>query len=176
MKKLFLFFAIATAFASCKNLVPYTDNMKKEHSWSEDQIRHIQFYVSHDVILHRELAEGNTQIVSGKIKMINGRKAEEIIIREGTKGVLTEMPKENRMYVSFEMGDDHYLTFGVNPGMGDKYVLLASDWNQGVGKVHYAGQEFWTDPDSKYAYLMVDLRKIQKMDLKQRFAKGRSVK
>jgi hypothetical protein len=44
------------------------------------------------------------------------------------------------------------------------------------GKVHYAGQEYYTDPDSKYAYLMVDLRKIQKMELKQRVAKGRKMR
>lgn len=175
MRNILLLFVIITAFSSCKNLVPYTDNMRKQHNWSEDQVRRIQFYVSHEIILHRELSEGNTKIVSGKIKMMNGKQVEEIIIREGTKGVLTEMPKENKMLVSFEVDDAHYLSFGISPSSGDKYVLLASDWNNGMGTVHYAGETFTTDPDSKYAYLMVDLRRLQKLDVKQRFAKGRTV-
>lgn len=176
MRKIILFLAIASLFSSCKNLVPYTDAMKRQYNWSDEQIRRIQFYVSHDIILHRELAQGSTEIVQGKIKTINGRKVEEILIREGTPGVLTEIPKQNKMLVSFEMSDDHYLSFGVNPNAGDKYVLLASDWNNGMGKLHYSNQEYYTDPDSKYAFLLVDLRRIQKMDIKQRVAKGRKVK
>jgi hypothetical protein len=175
MKRTLLFIAVALSLASCRNLVPYTDAMKKQHNWSEDQVRKIQFYVSHDIVLHRELSEGSTDIVNGKIKTINGKKVDEIIIRAGTPGVLTQIPKESKMLVSFERSDDYYLSFGVNPSLGEKYLLLASDWNNGVGKIHYSGQEYYTDPDSKYAFLMVDLRRLQKMELKQRVAKGRKV-
>ena len=54
MKKLILFIAIASVLASCKNLVPYTDAMKNDHNWTVDQLKGIQFYLSHDVILRRE--------------------------------------------------------------------------------------------------------------------------
>ena len=174
MRNILLLLFVVTALSSCKNLVPYTDSMRQQHNWSADQVCRIQFYVSHEIVLHRELSEGNTKIVSGKIKTMNGKQVEEIIIREGTKGVLTEMPKEGKTLVSFEVDDAHNLSFGLSPG-GDKYVLLASNWNNGMGTVHYAGETFTTDPDSKYAYLMVDLRRLQKLDVKQRFAKGRKV-
>ena len=175
MKKFVLFFAIVSVLASCKNLVPYTDAMKKEHNWSADQLKGVQFYLSHDVILRRELTKGTSEIIHGKIKMVDGRKVDEILIKAGTPGVLTDMPKDSKMLVSFEIGDDHYLSFGVNPNKSDRFVLLASDWNNGMGKVHYAGDEYYTDQDSHYAFLMVDLHKIDQRVLSQHVAKGRKI-
>jgi hypothetical protein len=176
MKNIILFATLLLLVSSCKNLVPYTDAMKKKYGWNEEQIKRIQFYVSHDIVLHRELTKGSTEIVQGKIKTIHGSKVDEIIIPSGTKGVVTEIPKENKLLVSFEIGDDHYLSFGVNPNASDKYVLLATDWKNEMGKVHYAGYEYYTDPDSKYAFLLIDLRKIENSELHQRVAKGRKVR
>ncbi len=175
MKKLILFIAIACALGSCKNLVPYTDAMKTEHNWTVDQLKGVQFYLSHDVILRRELSKGTSEIIHGKIKMVDGKKVDEILIRAGTPGIMTDMPKESKMFVSFEVGDDHYLSFGVNPKKGDKFVLLAKEWNNGMGLVHYSGEEYYTDPDSHYAFLMVDLHKINNTSLKQHVAKGRKI-
>lgn len=175
MKNLILLLAIPFVMASCKNLIPYTDSLKTQYNWNNEQVKKLQFYVSHDIVLHHELSNGSTDIVNGKIKTIKGKKVDEIIIRAGTPGVLTQIPKENKMLVSFEISDEHYLSFGVNPNASNKYVLLASDWNKGVGNVHYAGQEYYAASDSKYAFLMVDLRKIQQLEVKQRVAKGRKV-
>ncbi|MDB5284064.1 MAG: hypothetical protein JWO06_3139 [Bacteroidota bacterium] len=176
MKKIILFVAIASLFSSCKNLIPYTESMKTRHSWTDDQVKAIQFYTSHDIVLTRELSQGNTEIVAGKIKMVNGRKVDEIIIRAGTPGVVSSIPSSSKMLVSFEVGDDHYLSFGVNPNVGEKFVLLASDWSNGMGKVHYANNEYYTDQGSKFAYLMVDLRKIDKRQMTEHVAKGRKIK
>jgi hypothetical protein len=176
MNRIIVFAIIAIAFSSCKNLVPYTDSMKKQNNWNDEQVRKIQFFTSTDVILQRAVREGSTEIVQGKIKKIDGKNVEEIVIRSGTKGVLVDIPRENKMLVSFEIDDQHYLSFGVNPTYGEKYVLLASDWNNGIGKVHYNGIEYATSPDSKYATLLVDLRKLQKLNLQQRVAKGRKVR
>ncbi len=171
-------FALALVFilSSCKNLVPYTNAMKTKYGWSEEQIKRIQFYVSNDIVLHRELTRGSTEIVQGKIKTIHGSKVDEIIIPTGTKGVVTEIPNDSKLLVSFELGDDHYLSFGVNPNASNKFVLLATDWKNEIGKVHYANNEYYTTPDSKYAYLMIDLRKVENSELHQRVAKGRKVK
>jgi hypothetical protein len=175
MKKFILFIAIASALASCKNLVPFTDALRRDHNWSADQLKGVQFYVSHDIILRRELSNGTSEIIHGKIKMVDGRKVDEILIRQGTPGVLTDMPKENKMLVSFEVGDDHYLSFGVNPSKSEKFVLLASEWSNGRGKVHYAGDEYYTDPDSHGAFLLVDLKRINNSTLKAHVATGRKI-
>ena len=89
MRKLILFISLITLLASCKNLVPFTDAMKKQHNWSNEQVKRIQFYVSRDIVLHRELTNGSTEIVGGKIKTIRGKKVDEILIQAGTKGVVT---------------------------------------------------------------------------------------
>lgn len=175
MKKILLFLSLAFFLNSCKNLVPYTNAMKQKYNWNEGDIKRIQFYVSHNIVLNREFTKGSTDIVKGTIKNIHGSKVEQIIIPAGTKGAVTEIPNENKLLVSFEMSDDSYLSFGVNPKAGNKFVLLASDWKNEMGKVHYSGNEYYTDPDSKYAFLKVDLRKIEKMEVKQRVAKGRKV-
>ena len=176
MRKTILFVALIAFLSSCKNLVPYTDAMKNKYGWTDEQIRRIQFYVSHDIVLHREMTKGSTDIVQGKIKTIHGSKVDEVIIPAGTKGIVTDIPNNKKLLVSFEVSDDHYLSFGVNPNASDRFVLLASDWKNEMGKVHYAGNEYYTDPDSKYASLLVDLRKIENMEVKQHVAKGRTVK
>ncbi len=175
MQKTIVFLFVAFTFASCKNLVPYTDAMKKKYSWGENEIKRIQFYLSREVVLQRQITNGSTEIVQGKIKTVKGKKVDEIIIPAGTKGVVTDIPRQDKLLVSFEVGDDHYLSFGVNPNATEKYMLLASDWKNEMGRVHYAGNEYYTDPDSKYAYLLVDLRKVEDMQIKQRIAKGRKV-
>lgn len=176
MTRLIFFSATAILFASCKNLVPYTNNMKQQYGWNNEDVKKIQFYVSHDIVLQRDHTQGSTEIVHGKIKTVKGKKIEEIIIPSGTKGVVTQIPREDKLLVSFEISDNYYLSFGVNPNMNGKYVLLASEWNNGIGKVTYSGREYYTDPDSKYAYLLVDLRKILKEERKQRIASGRKVR
>ena len=176
MRNLILLLALPLLFSSCKNLIPYTDSLKQQYNWTNDEIKRLQFYVSHDIVLHHELKEGSTDIVNGKIKTVNGKKVDEIIIRSGTPGVLIEIPKQNKMLVSFEIDDNHNLSFGVNPNNGNKYVLLASGWDRGVGNVHYAGQEYLAAADSKYAFLLVDKRKLHKEEVKQRVASGRKVK
>jgi hypothetical protein len=175
MKKVILFIGIAAGLASCKNLVPYTDAMRQNHSWTDDQVKAIQFYVSHDIILRRELTKGSTEIVQGKIKMVDGRKVDEILIKAGTPGIVASIPKENKLKISFEMGDDKVLSFGVNPNQSERYVLLASEWRNGQGKVHYGTDEYYTDPDAKIAFLMVDLHKIDNTTMTQHVAKGRKV-
>lgn len=176
MKNIVILSVVILSLASCKNLVPYTDSMRQQYNWSESQVRKIQFYVSRDIVLQRELTGGSTEIISGKIKTVNGRKVDQIIIRQGTPGVLTQIPREGKMLVSFERGDDHYLSFGVNPNMDGKYFLLASEWNNGIGKVTYVNRSYYSEPDSRYAHLLVDLRKLLKEQRSVRVAKGRKVK
>jgi len=177
MKKFILFGIILSSLASCKNFVPFTDAMKQQHNWTKDQLKGVQFYLSHDVILRRELVNGSSEIVHGKIKMVDGRQVDEILIKAGTPGILVDMPKENKMQVSFEAGDDHFLKFGVAPDRGEKYVLVAKEFDpkSKIYKVLYGGEEYYTDPESWRAYLAVDLHKINNSKLTQHVAKGRKL-
>ena len=170
-------FAILFFVTSCSpRLSDYTTRLQKANNWSEDEIRQIQFYTSSPIILKKQIKEGSSEIINGKIKMENGRQIEEVLIPKGTPGVFLFSPKSERYAVSFEGdGEDKFLMFGPNPKAGNRYVLLASDWDKRRGKVTYSGKTYYVDSNSAYAGLQVDLRRIRKTKVSSRVAKGRKI-
>lgn len=176
MRHTFILIVLIISVASCKNLVPYTESLRTKNGWTDNQVKRIQFYTSRDVVLQRQVATDETAIQGGKIKILDGKKIEEIIIKRGTPGIVTSIPSSSKMLVSFEKDDNHFLSFGVNPEQSGKFVLLASEWKNGVGKVTYNAKNYFTSPEGAYTSLMVDLRKVQEVELNQRVAKGRKIK
>lgn len=175
MKNLILAVVLIASFSACKNLVPYSNALREQNGWSDAQVKKIQFYTSREIVLQRQLSQGETVISGGKIRMKDGKKIEEIIIQRGTPGIATSIPSKDRIEVSFEKDDNHFLRFGINPNANKKFTLLASEWNNGIGKVSYNNQAYYTSPDAAFTALLVDLRKIQKTELNQRVAGGRKV-
>ena len=179
-KTMFQFSAAILAFllVGCSpNLSPFTERLKKEQGWSEEELSRIQFYLSDDVVLRRQISSGSTEIISGEIKIIDGRRIEEIIIPEGTPGIMVENPKSNRIGVSFEGDhDERFLMFGPNPKRGGRYVLLASEWDKRKGTISYDGRKYYTNPENgALASLLVDLKKTKKTRVSSRTAGGRKV-
>ncbi|MEL6867457.1 MAG: hypothetical protein AAFP19_23735 [Bacteroidota bacterium] len=177
------FLALVAAFlllglgACSPKLTPFTQRLVDENNWSEDELRRIQFYLSDDIVLRRQASKGDAKIVSGEIKIVNGKRVEEIIIEKGTPGILLFSPKENRFAVSFESGgDDRFLMFGPSPKSGSRYVLLASNWKRNRGEIRYAGKKYYTSSESAYATLMVDLKRVRNVSVKTRKASGRTIK
>jgi hypothetical protein len=164
-------------FSSCKSkLTPFTQQLYDENNWSDDELKRIQFYTSNDIVLFRELTRGESEIISGEIKIKNGRKIDEVVIKKGTPGVLIFRPKEDKFAVSFESGnDDRYLIFGAAKRRGGQYRLFAKDWNRNFGKVAYEGRNYRTSSESQYATLLVDLKRIRDTQVRKRVAKGRTV-
>jgi hypothetical protein len=171
----FFLVCIAILSSSCGPQLSYfTQRIYDEGQFTEDELERIQFYLSSDVVMRRELSGGKSEVIAGDIKIIDGRKMEEVVIRRGTPGVLTYHPKEDRFGVSFEQGDQ-YLMFGPNPKAGNRYVLLASEWKRRVGTVTYDGRKYYVDGNDAYASLMVDLKKIRRVSVNSRIAKGRRI-
>jgi hypothetical protein len=126
-------------------------------------------------VIQRKLGNETSTIQNGKVRIINGERIEEIIIKKGTPGVLVNNTVDNRVGISFEDGDDRYLMFGPNKGKGGRYYLLASDWKNDVGKVLYEGQTYFCTPESGKAFLTLDLKKLHQIEKDQRTAKGRKI-
>lgn len=163
--------------SSCgPTLSPFTQRLYDEQDWSDPELKRIQFYLSDDILMRRQIGQDKSEIISGEIKIVDGRQVEEIRIPARTPGVLLFLPKENRFAISFEEGgEDRYLVFGPNPKVGGRYVLLASEWNRRQGRVTYDGKKFVVDNSSAFSALMVDLKKIRKTSIKSRTAGGRKV-
>ncbi len=167
---------LTLALSSCSNLTPFTQRLYDENAWSKSELESIQFYVSEDLVLERQLRDGDTKITSGKIIMRDGRRIERVVIPKGTPGVLLDMPREDRFMIGFESNNDEaYIRFGPNPKTGNQYVVLAKDWSRGRGKVIYDGREFTIFSNDQAARLLVDLKKTKDRDVNSRVAKGRKI-
>lgn len=171
----FALFGLSLLSSCSSRLTYFTQDLQSRYRWSENELKKIQFYVSRDIVLKRELTGGSTDIVSGKIKIEDGRQIEEVVIRKGTPGAFIFSPKSERFAISFEESDNNYLMFGPSPKYSDRYVVLASDWDRRRGEVTYGGKKWWVSSEAAYAALLVDLRKISKVDKKSRVVKGRKV-
>lgn len=165
------------ALASCSpNLRPFTQQMYQQNRWSDDELKQIQFYLSNEIVLRREINQGSSEITRGRISVMDGRQVEEIVIRKGTPGVFMFSPKNERFAVSFEDGgEQRYLIFGPNPKVNERFVLMASDWSRNDGVVTYDGQKYRVDVASAYAGLLVDLRKLNKVSRESRIVGGRKI-
>jgi hypothetical protein len=140
--------AILAFMSACSpRYTPFTQRLYDEHRWSETELKRIQFYLSNDLVLRRELGGTNVQIVSGEIKVRDGRKVEEIFIRQGTPGVFLFSPKENRFAISFESGatNNRYLMFGPSARLNDRFTILGAEWDRQGGTVTYDGQQYQVD-------------------------------
>ncbi len=177
ISKLFFGLLVLATLSSCgKKLTPYTQRLQNDFEFSTDDLQQIQFYLSSDIVLQRNLGLEETRITEGKIELIDGREVEQIIFKKGTPGVLLFSPKEDRLAVSFEEGgDDKYLMFGPNKQAGGRFVLLAKEWRNKLGKVSYNGKMYTTTNRSAYSALLVDLDKYRDVDYASERVKGRKV-
>ena len=175
--KSILFLSTLVLLGSCASLVTFSSDLKNKYHLADSDIPKLQFYNSGDIILYKDAVNGKRTIEGGKIKVIDGREVEEIIIQEKTKGIaIKNLLLGQNLGVSFEISDSYFLTFGPNPKFGDKYCLLASNWRNDIGEVTYNDEKFRTPSTSGRVYLLVNVKKLEKLERSSRIAKGRKVK
>lgn len=162
-------------FSSCSpKLTPFTQRMYDEFSWSDSELKSIQFYLSDDIRLTRDVGSEDSDIEDGKIRVKDGRRVEEIVFKKGTPGIVVYMPKENRFAVSFE-DNGRYLIFGPSKQYGGRYTLRAKDWKRRYGRITYGDKEYFTDNESAFTALMVDIKKANKIKYNSEKVEGRRV-
>ena len=172
----FLSLMALISMTSCSPTYTYfTKSLYEQEHWSQEDIKRIQFYVSKDIVLTRSVDAGETSITEGKIKIINGKRVEQVIVREGTPGVLVLMPRDDRFAISFEEDNEAYLMFGPNPKFDNRFALLAQEWEHDYGQVHYKDKVYTVDAASAFSSLMVDLRKEGQSKYETHNAPGRTV-
>ncbi len=162
--------------SSCsKKLTPLTQGMVEEFDWTETDLKRVQFYLSNDIVLTRDLGREESRITNGKVRVVNGREVEEVRFKKNTPGVIIFSPKGNKYAVSFESSDDKYLIFGPSKKAKGRYVLLAKDWTKNRGKVTYDGKVYNTSSNSAYANLLVDIKLARSTKYKSKEAEGRRI-
>ena len=175
MKILTAFVALLFLTSCGPKLRPLTQRIVDEQQWTSAEFERIQFYLSEDLVLTRELRDGKTTIQNGQVRVINGKDVEQVIFPAKTPGVFVFSPKSQRVAVTFEDGNDNYLVFGPNPSAGNTYVLLAQDWNRSSGTVSYAGKPWTVSTANAYASLMIPLKELREQNVSGRTVGGRKL-
>lgn len=176
----YLYFTLLAGFfllgACSPQYTTFSSDLYHSYKWSDEDLQHIQFYLSDDLVISRNIdEEKGATIAGGEIKIVNGQKVEQIRFKNGTPGVFLFKPKDENFAISFEDKDDtHYLVFGPNPKYDGKYMLLATEWKNRQGKVTYAGNKFYTNSEV-VPRLLVDLKRSGYSKTEIRTARGRKI-
>ncbi|MEO6190556.1 MAG: hypothetical protein ABIO44_09625 [Saprospiraceae bacterium] len=162
---------------SCSpSLTPLTKEIISENKWNEAELKKIQFYIAKDLILTRRLSSGESNISGGKILIKDGEKIEQVVIKNGTPGVLLFMPKEDRFAICFDKeSTEKFLIFGPNPKVRSRFVLMGKEWDLRSGKVSYNGKVYDTSTESAFNSLLVNLKRAKNLDQSLEVAKGRKI-
>lgn len=161
--------------ASCSEaLSPYTTSVQRSANIGEEQVKQIQFYLSDDIVMQRQLSATETTITEGELKIVGGREVQEIVIPAGTPGVVTGL-SGNILHVSFDANGE-YLRFGPNPGAGGRYTVMAYDKNGVYGYVMYGTQEFkLASYNNHYAHLLLDMERYDEVTKERKEVSGRTL-
>lgn len=158
---------------SCYQWVPYSTQVQEQYHLSVSDLEGIQFYLSHPIRLYK--AEGKDATTNdGKLLVNSGAMGEQITLKAGTKGVFIN-GTAFKMAVSFEMGNGKYLIFGSTT-KEDPFKLLAQSWENNHGLLQYAGQDYFAEPGSGQAHLLIKMRDLKEVERKSRVVEGRTVK
>ncbi|MBB4078450.1 hypothetical protein GGR28_001063 [Lewinella aquimaris] len=167
---------LCSFFTACgPRLSPFTQRLYEDQGWQDEELRRIQFYLSEDVVLQRELRNDRTRIRKGTVSVIDGREVEQIVFKRNTPGVFVFSPKTQRVAISFESDNDNFLVFGPNPKNGNRYTLLAGDWTRNYGTVTYAGREWRVSSADAFASLLIPLKRLREGDTQGRIVGGRRI-
>lgn len=93
-----------SALGGCASYVPFTHELRTEHGLTDEEVKNLQFYVSHDVTLRREVESGGRKVTPGhKLLLISGKQIEEVVIAAKTPGVAVKVGPR-AIAVSFQPG------------------------------------------------------------------------
>lgn len=158
---------------SCSVRVPYTSAIQQKYELSEQDLKNVQFFISHEVVLYKASDDGDAVAMNGELLVRSDKQIEEVVIRKGTPGVVVNADTR-KLAVSFEIGEDRYLVFGSNTSDG-WYHLMAEEWTRRHGKLQYAGNTYFAAPGSGMAHLQFKMRKLRLLEKQSKIAKGRKL-
>lgn len=167
--------SIFLGFNSCKQQIPYTNEVKAQYGLDDEKLRSLQYHLVGDIVLTKGSSQNNNQLDKGEIVVNESQNLDKVIFRAGTQGLFVKEIDENNIAVSFEKSDDYYLVFGSTSVKG-LYKLKAESWDtSGRGTLKYNGEEYISSRASADAYITVKVKKSSQYNSSQRVAKGRKV-
>ncbi|WP_315817836.1 hypothetical protein [Paraflavitalea speifideaquila] len=167
---------IVLVLASCSTPKTYfTSSVRSKIEASNIPVTKLQYYVDRDVELRREVASGSAQVSAGVVKFENGKYVNIITLKKNTPGVCTRA-YDDKMDISFEVGEGRYLTFGkLKRDSRAPYTLYADNWGRELGEIKYDGKTYYILPSGSEARLMIKKNALNTLKIEKREMQGRRV-
>lgn len=168
--------------------VPFSEAMRERYRLGEAQLRGLQYYISHEIVLERAAAGGTRRVERGRLVVRGGTTVHQVVLPPGTPGwieapgFIGEAERTHVVEVSFERGAP--LRFSpAEPG--GAYVLSAptlvrsgafSDLFASWGRprrfeVAFAGEK-WRVVAGADAYLLIETDALEKLQSTRRVLPG----
>ncbi len=177
MRYLFILL-LGVVLYSCGTKVPYTNAIRDEYNLETDKdLRKVQFYTSATIIFEKSKQTGSQGTTDGgSLVSSSSKEQERVIIPINTKCVFEGFGPNGEYILRFEPGLAKTITFSTRPNQANGKYYLVAEWEQNVGgKLTYGNEKYTTSSSSGNAYLMVVLKKLQKVKRKDRVVKGMKV-
>lgn len=167
--------------SACSPKIYFTEETKDQLERNEVALNNVQYYNSETIVLVRQIKKEEVNVVSGKVKMEQGRYIEEIVIKSHTPGVFTES-NGKVLFISFEDGDNKVIPFvkiksrsGDNPPI---YQVGSLEWTnkngKKVGVINYGDNKYSIVSGDK-SRLLISKDVLYKREVKSHVAKGRKI-
>lgn len=171
---------------ACSSYIPFTTHLRNEFRLDDAALRKVQFYVSGNVVLRRDVSATETGRLSvgGVLRSAEGRLVEEILVKKHTPGIVLASifeaePPKAQLHVSFMPGDNtNYLIFAMPEGEqadSDAPFLLTPTLFEGqMPRVRY-DNKLWSVDLRKQPRLMIRKAAFYKLKRIIRILPGRVV-
>ncbi len=167
--------------------VPFTENLRMRYEITEDELRALQFYISHQIVLERVAVGGEAHVERGRLVARGETFVHQVVVRAGTRGSIEEAGEIGgdvdgiTLDVSFEPGAP--LRFAPwEPG--GAYTLeapprvptLAELWTGMTERrrrfeVPFAGNDWWVEAGAAAA-LLIETDALERLVKTRRVLKG----
>jgi hypothetical protein len=172
MQKIVVLSVLVFLAVGCATKVPYTDKIREEFELEEAQLKKVQFFTSSEIIMYRASTSGSKATQEGGVLVQSSHsKQDRIIIPPNTKCVLEKLGDSGEIMIRFESGAGRYLSFKGRPSSGNRYFLNA-EWKDGKGSIQYANEVYEATSVSGNAFLLVQIKKLQKTQRQDRIVRG----
>ncbi len=165
-----------TLFASCSSSKTYfSTSIRQKVENIGTPVTQLQFYIDRDVELSREILKDETKVTSGEIRFENGKNLNIITLKKNTPGVCTKVLPD-KIIISFEVGDDKFLTFGKTKFSldTDPYKILANSWIGDFGSINYEGKKYFIHRGGN-ASVQIKTNELNKVEVNKRKMTGRVI-
>ena len=182
MRNLLFLPILLVLFSSCsQKLVPLTDSLRKDYTLNAEVVNIVQLYDSKEIVLTIDSSSGERSIKNGIIYDKKGKNISEVIIFEKTPGICIGVSgssllvsfDERENPLTFEIYPDYVESFGkIIKKDNPNYRLQSDYWGPVSGEFNFNGRSMHTPSTNRYAHLLVDLRKVSKLEKESRVARG----